>query len=94
MLIKQFTLLEEKTGTAESSSVGVLRLLNKTFFLYGESVVATAKAYGSCDDSHWVEIGDLTADGKLVINDIYKFVKVAITEYSSGTAYVKLMARE
>jgi len=91
-MIKQELLLDTKTGTATSSDVSVLRFLHKTFVLYGESVVATAKVYGSYDGNTFVELGEIVNEGKFAVNESWNVVRATIDAYTSGTAYVAIMA--
>ena len=90
-MIKKELLLDTKTGTATSSSVSCLRFLHKTFVLYGESVVATAKVYGSYDGTTFVELGEIVNGGKFAVDEPWVYVRATIDGYISGTAYVALM---
>jgi len=91
-MIKKELLLDAKTGTATSDAVSVLRYLHKTFVFYGDSVVATAKVYGSYDGTTFVELGEIVNSGKFAVNESWSFVRATIDGYTSGTAYVALMA--
>jgi len=93
-MIKKQLLLDARTATATSETIPVFRYLYKTFAFYGEGLTATAKVYGSYDDSNWIELGTLNDGDKLAVNESWVYARVVIESIAAGTAYAALMMRD
>jgi len=93
MITKTIILLDGVTATGPSVTVGSLKLLNKTVQIYG-TFTATIVVEVSSDGTNWYTAGSLTAPGRILVNEIWTFIRANVTAYTSGTIYARLMARE
>ena len=97
-MFKTQLLLDAKTATATSATIGGLRYLYKTFVLYGATAfTGSAKVYGAyltTNSAYWVELGILSNGSKLAVNEPWTYLRAKITTHTAGTLYVAVMMRD
>lgn len=82
------TLLSAVTATGASRSTRVDQ--HKASLVVTGITTATVHLEGSADNTNWVSLGSVTADGVVTKDNAVPYLRANVTAYTSGTISAKL----